>query len=152
MQYLDITTEAAGDQADQLEAVMSREAAIRRIVALHAPGLRAEIREKRALRYGTEPGSASGIASHVRAASAIRRQGSRLIVIQDDVNALAVIDASSCIMPLLLPPAADGRRSCDADRYVPRLTDQRRAASSATRALVPASRSFTSTAVATARS
>jgi hypothetical protein len=113
MRYLDITTEAAGDQADQLEAVMSREAAIRRIVALHAPGLRAEIRGKRALRYGNEPDSASGIASHVRAASAIRRQGSRLIVIQDDVNALAVIDASSCIMPLLLPPAADGRRSFD---------------------------------------
>ena len=92
---------------------MSRESAIRRIVALHAPGLRAEIRGKRALRYGNEPDSASGIASHVRAASAIRRQGSRLIVIQDDVNALAVIDASSCIMPLLLPPGADGRRSFD---------------------------------------
>ena len=92
---------------------MSRDAAIRRIVALHAPGLRAEIREKRALRYGTDPGSASGIASHVRAASAIRRHGSRLIVIQDDVNALAVMDASSRIKPLLMPPGADGRRSFD---------------------------------------
>ena len=92
---------------------MSRDTAIRRIVALLAPGLRAEIRQKRALRYGTDPGSASGIASHVRAASAIRRHGSRLIVIQDDVNALAVMDASSCIVPLLLPPGADGRRSFD---------------------------------------
>lgn len=63
---------------------MSRDAVIRRIVALH-----------------------------VRSASAIRRPGSRLIVIQDDVNALAVMDASSCIMPLLLPPGADGRRSFD---------------------------------------
>lgn len=90
-----------------------REAAFRRVVALHAPGLRAEIREKRALQYATDPGSASGIASHVRAASAIRRLGSRLIVIQDDVNALAVMDASRRIMPLLMPPGADGRRSFD---------------------------------------
>jgi hypothetical protein len=92
---------------------MSRDASIRRIVALHAPGLRAEIREKRALRYSTDPDSASGIASHVRAASAIRRHGSRLIVIQDDVNAMAVVDAASGIMPLLMPPGADGRRSFD---------------------------------------
>ena len=92
---------------------MSRDAAIRRIVARHPPGLRAEIREKRALRYGTDPGSASGIGSHVRAGSAIRRHGSRLIVIQDVVNALAVMDASSCVVPLLLPPGADGRRSFD---------------------------------------
>ena len=82
---------------------MSRDAAVRRIVALHAPGLLAEILNMRALRYGTDPGSAS----------AIRRHGSRLIVKQDDVNALAVIDASACIMPLLLPPGADGRRSFD---------------------------------------
>jgi hypothetical protein len=92
---------------------MRRDAAIRRIVALHTPGLRAEIREKRALRYGTDPGAASGIASHVRAASAIRRHGTRLIVMQDDVNALAVMDASSCVVPLLLPPGTDGRRSFD---------------------------------------
>ena len=92
---------------------MRRDAAIRRIVALHTPGLRAEIREKRALLYGTDPGAASGIASHVRAASAIRRQGTRLIVIQDDVNALAVMDASGRFAPLLLPPGTDGRRSFD---------------------------------------
>lgn len=92
---------------------MSRDGAIRRIVARHAPGLRAEIREKRPLRYSAEPGTASGIASYVRAASAIRRLGTRLIVIQDDVNALAVIDASNRIVPLLLPRGADGRRSFD---------------------------------------
>jgi hypothetical protein len=92
---------------------MRRDAAIRRIVALQTPGLRAEIREKRELRYGADPGSASGIAGNVRAASAIRRHGSRLIVIQDDVNALAVMDASGCFVPLLLPPGADGRRSFD---------------------------------------
>lgn len=92
---------------------MSREVAIRSIVAVHAPGLRAEIGGKRALRFGTDPGPATGLAGHVRAASAVRRHGSRLIVIQDDVNALAVLDASGCIKPLLLPPGSDGRRSFD---------------------------------------
>jgi hypothetical protein len=92
---------------------MSREVAIRSIVAVHAPGLRAEIADKRALRYRADPGPATGLACHIRAASAVRRHGSRLIVIQDDVNALAVMDASGCIKPLLLPPGADGRRSFD---------------------------------------
>ncbi len=108
---LSLKREKAGQQS--AEVVMRRDAAIRRIVALHTPGLRAEIREKRALLYGTDPGAASGIASHVRAASAIRRQGTRLIVMQDDVNALAVMDASGCVVPLLLPPGTDGRRWFD---------------------------------------
>lgn len=88
-------------------------AAIRRTVAVHEPVLRAEIGERRALRYATDPGPASGIASHVRAASALRRLGSRLFVVQDDVNALAVIDASGFIQPLLMPAGADGRRTFD---------------------------------------
>lgn len=92
---------------------MSREAAVRSIVAVHAPGLRAEIASKRALRYATDPGASTGLAGHVRAASAARRLGSQLIVVQDDVNALAVLDASGCIKPLLLPPGPDGRRSFD---------------------------------------
>lgn len=68
---------------------------------------------RRALRYATNPGAESGLASHVRAASAIRRLGSRLIVVQDDVNALAVADASTGFKPLLLPPGADGHRTFD---------------------------------------
>ena len=92
---------------------MSGDTAVRRIVALHTPRLRAELAARRPLRYATNPGSASGIASHVRAASAIRRLGSRLIVIQDDVNALALADASSGFKPLVLPPGADGHRSFD---------------------------------------
>ena len=92
---------------------MRRDAALRRIVAVHAPGLRAEIGERRALQYCSDPGPASGIASHVRAASALRRHGSRLFVVQDDVNALAVMDASGCIVPFLMPPGTDGRRSFD---------------------------------------
>jgi hypothetical protein len=94
-------------------AAMSGDAAFRRIVALHASGLRAELHRRRALRYATDPGSASGIASHVRAASAVRRLGSRLIVIQDDVNALALTDTTGGFEPLLLPVGADGHRSFD---------------------------------------
>jgi hypothetical protein len=92
---------------------MSGDTAVRRIVALHAPGLRAELSARRALRYATSPGSASGVAEYVRAASAIRRVGSRLIVVQDDVNALALADASRGFETLLLPPGADGHRSFD---------------------------------------
>jgi hypothetical protein len=92
---------------------MSGDTAVRRIVALHTPRLRTELAARRALRYATNTGSASGIASHVRAASAIRRLGSRLIVIQDDVNALALADASRGFKLLVLPLGADGHRSFD---------------------------------------
>ena len=92
---------------------MRRDAAIRRTVAVLAPELRAEIGERRALHFRTDPGLASGVASHVRAASALRRLGSRLFIVQDDVNALAVMDASGCIEPLLMPAGTDGRRSFD---------------------------------------
>ena len=92
---------------------MRRDAAIRRTVAVHVPELRAELGARRALRYGAGSGPASGVASHVRAASGLRRLGSRLFIVQDDVNALAVMDASGCIEPLLMPAGTDGRRSFD---------------------------------------
>lgn len=92
---------------------MRRGVAVRRIAAIHAPELRAELGERRALRYRTNSGPASGVPGHVRAASAIRRQGSRLMVVQDDVNALAVMDVSGTVEPLFMPPGVDGRRSFD---------------------------------------
>ena len=85
----------------------------RRTVAVHVPELRAELGARRALRYGAGSGPASGVASHVRAASGLRRLGSRLFIVQDDVNALAVMDASGRIEPLLMPAGTDGRRSFD---------------------------------------
>jgi hypothetical protein len=52
--------------------------------------------------------------AHVRAASAIRRQGSRLVVVQDDVNAFAALDVrTGIVQPILLPAGLDGSRVYD---------------------------------------
>lgn len=47
---------------------------------------------------------------HVRAASALRRWGTRLVMVQDDVNALSLRDAAGQVRPLLLPAGKGGRR------------------------------------------
>jgi hypothetical protein len=54
-----------------------------------------------------------GLPAHVRAASALRRFKGRLVIVQDDVNALAVRDARGAVRPVLLPPHASGRRVFD---------------------------------------
>jgi hypothetical protein len=56
---------------------------------------------------------ADGLPSHVRAASALRRFENRLIVVQDDVLALAARDESGAVEPVLLPADASGRRVFD---------------------------------------
>src|SRR5688500_3396609 len=49
---------------------------------------------------------------HVRAGSALRRWHGRLVVVQDDVHALALLDESSGVVSALaLPPGTDGRRT-----------------------------------------
>lgn len=49
---------------------------------------------------------------HVRAGSALRRWRERVVVVQDDVNALALLDETTGIMSALtLPAGADGRRT-----------------------------------------
>ena len=54
---------------------------------------------------------------HVRAASSIRRQGSRLVILQDDVSALAVLDPSTgSTYPILLPKGPEGARVFDDER------------------------------------
>lgn len=54
-----------------------------------------------------------GLPAHVRAASALRQFGNRLVIVQDDVNALAVRDARGVVRPVLLPAHASGRRVFD---------------------------------------
>src|SRR5690606_296181 len=55
--------------------------------------------------------AASDLPGHVRAGSGLCRWGERLVVVQDDVNALALLDeGSGVVAPLLLPASADGRR------------------------------------------
>lgn len=54
------------------------------------------------------------IPAHVRAASSIRRQGQRLVILQDDVSALAVLDpATGSTHSILLPAGPDGARVFD---------------------------------------
>jgi hypothetical protein len=55
--------------------------------------------------------AARDLPAFVRAASGIRRWRGRLVVLQDDVNALAMMDEAGAIVPLVLPAGAGGRRS-----------------------------------------
>jgi hypothetical protein len=56
---------------------------------------------------------AEGLPAHVRSGSALRRFGDRLVIVQDDVQALAVRDASGAVRPVLLPPHPSGQRVFD---------------------------------------
>jgi hypothetical protein len=86
------------------------------LVAEHATDLRAVLHEGRQLSYTVGVETRADVPAHVRAASAIRRRGSRLIVVQDDVNALAVLDSAGGVAPLLLPSGPDGQRIFDDPR------------------------------------
>lgn len=83
---------------------------VRRLAAADSPSVRAVLHAGRALKYTAGVDAQDGVPAHVRAASAIRRRGSRLIVVQDDVNALAVLDAAGGVAPLLLPTGPGGQR------------------------------------------
>lgn len=75
------------------------------------PSLRAQLGTLSPLRLAG-PSPELDLPGHVRAGSAVRRWAGRVVITQDDVNALALLDeASGQIEPLLLPPGADGRRS-----------------------------------------
>jgi hypothetical protein len=58
---------------------------------------------------------------HVRSASALRRFGDRLLIVQDDVRALALRDHDGHVEAVLLRPGAGGRRTFDAERGNKRL-------------------------------
>ena len=61
-------------------------------------------------RGGASP--ADDVGAHVRAASALRRRGARLVILQDDVNALAV-HAADGVERVLLPVGPGGLRTFD---------------------------------------
>lgn len=81
---------------------------------LHArcdPQLRAELGIMQPLRFAAAAPELD-VAAHVRAGSAVRRWGGRVVITQDDVNALALLDErTGTLESLLLPRAEDGRRS-----------------------------------------
>lgn len=55
--------------------------------------------------------AARDLPAHVRAGSGLRRWGERIVVVQDDVNALALLDErAGTVAPLVLPAGAGGRR------------------------------------------
>jgi hypothetical protein len=54
-----------------------------------------------------------GLPKHVRAASALRRFEGRLVIVQDDVNALAIRDSGGAVRPVVLPPHTSGLRAFD---------------------------------------
>ena len=88
---------------------MMRGAAIRRehLVARFDARTPATLAELVPLRYAAA--GRDGLPAHVRAASALRRFENRLVIVQDDVNALAVRDADGTVRPVLLPAHASGR-------------------------------------------
>jgi hypothetical protein len=93
---------------------MSRSPEVRAIAASPSASLRATLSAPRPLLYSTGADPADGMPAHVRAASAIRRRGSRLVIVQDDVNAIAVLDpATLSTLPLLLPAGPNGARVFD---------------------------------------
>ncbi|RPI58687.1 MAG: hypothetical protein EHM50_10285 [Lysobacterales bacterium] len=92
---------------------MTGTVAIRRehLVARYDAQGAATLAELEPLEY--ELAGVGGLPAHVRAASALRRFGGRLVIVQDDVNAFAVRDARGAVRPVLLPSHASGRRVFD---------------------------------------
>jgi hypothetical protein len=81
------------------------------VVAKHDAQAVATLVDLVPLRYAGA--SDNGLPGHVRAASALRRFENRLVIVQDDVNALAVRDVRGALGPVLLPPNASGQRVFD---------------------------------------
>lgn len=79
------------------------------------PALRAVITRLQPLTYADGGAPDDDRPPHVRAASAIRRQGDRLIVVQDDINVLA-LHRDGLVEALLLPRGEGGLRAFGDDR------------------------------------
>src|SRR5580765_4848564 len=93
---------------------MSTTPRIRTLTVRRSAGLTAMLGTPRPLYYAGGADDAAGLPAYVRAASAIRRRGTRLVIVQDDVNAIAVLDAATfTARPLLLPADTTGTRMFD---------------------------------------
>ena len=76
--------------------------------------LTATLATPRPLRYDQGAHPLEDLPAHVRAASSLRRQGNRLVILQDDVSALAVLDpVTGSTQPILLPAGPNGARVFD---------------------------------------
>jgi hypothetical protein len=93
---------------------MSRPPEFKTLAARLSTSLSATLGAPRPLRYDRDAGPASALPAHVRAASAIRRQGTRLVILQDDVSALVLLDpVTGSTRPVLLPAGEGGARVFD---------------------------------------
>ena len=96
---------------------MSRPPEFKTLRATLSTSLTATLGTPRLLRYDHGPHPLEDLPGHVRAASSIRRQSHRLVILQDDVSALAVLDPlTGSTQPILLPAGPDGARVFDDSR------------------------------------
>src|SRR5512145_1465477 len=90
---------------------------LRTLQATASSDLTATLGEPRPLLYRHGAYPLEDLPPHVRAASSLRRHGSRLVILQDDVNALAVLDpATGSVNSILLPAGPDRARVFDDTR------------------------------------
>jgi hypothetical protein len=80
----------------------------RRVVAVEDGALRATVVRRVPLRYDAGADAAQDRPGHVRAASAVVWIGSRLAVVQDDANFLALVDPADLAVGVLPLPAGPG--------------------------------------------
>jgi hypothetical protein len=85
----------------------------RQVRAAQLPGARAVLRDLEPLCFSDGGNPIADYVSQVRAGSAVRRWGERLVIVQDDVNVLALRDAAGGIRAHLLPWGEGGRRRFD---------------------------------------
>ena len=83
------------------------------LVARIDPDLTATLDRLTPILYAEGGSPADDVPPHARAASALRRSGSRLVIVQDDVNVLALRDEAGSTSPQLLPLGPGGRRVFD---------------------------------------
>ena len=90
---------------------------VERVIATPDPALRARVLRTVPLHYAAGADVALDRPAHVRAGSGAVWVGSRLVVVQDDANFLALVDPTDgTAVALPLPAAADGRRQFDDTR------------------------------------
>lgn len=90
---------------------------VRRIRARVDPHLEAVLDGLAPVVYSDPIGLAGDdVPPYLRGASAVRRSGDRLVIIQDDVNVLAFLRDGKGVEAVLLPAGAAGRRSFDESR------------------------------------
>lgn len=88
----------------------------------HDPALTARVVRARPLTVRGGPSPLLDLPGHVRAGSGLTYLGGRLVVVQDDTLALALVDPAAAAVRLLpLPPGPDGVRSFSEARGTKRL-------------------------------